>query len=106
MNPELFLFPSTYDTNALVQIEAASQKTPTVFIKSVTSCMVTNMENGFITEGNVVEYADMIIKVMNDKKLYKKVSEGAYNDLYITWNEVVKKVYNRYINLINKKNNK
>ena len=104
---DLFLFPSLYDTNSLVQIEAASQKTPTVFLKSVTSCMVTNMVNGFITGDNIIEYADIIMKAMKDKKLYKKVSENAYNDLYKNWDDVVNLVYDRYINLINnKKNNK
>lgn len=99
----LFLFPSTYDTNALVQIEAASQKTPTVFIESVTSCMVTNMVNGFITDNNVVDYADMIMKVMKDKKLYNEVSNNAYRDLYVNWDDVVNMVYDRYLNILNKK---
>jgi len=100
---DLFLFPSTYDTNSLVQIEAASQKTPTVFIKSVTSCMVTNMVNGFITSNNVVEYADMIMKVMKDKKLYNEVANNAYKDLYVNWDDVVKMVYDRFLTILNKK---
>lgn len=94
---DLFLFPSLYDTNSLVQIEAASQKTPTVFIESATSSTVTNMKNGFITNNNVIEYVDMIMKVMNNKKLYKEVSENAYKDLYKNWDDVVKILYDRYL---------
>ena len=100
---DLFLFPSLYDTNSLVQIEAASQSTPTVFIESATSSTVTNMVNGFITKNNAIEYADMILRVMKDNKLYKEVSKNAYKDLYKSWDDVVKEVYARYINLINKK---
>jgi glycosyltransferase involved in cell wall biosynthesis len=99
---DLFLFPSLYDTNSLVQIEAASQSTPTVFIESATSSTVTNMVNGFITKENPIEYADMILKVMRDNKLYKEVSNNAYKDLYKSWDDVVDGVYARYINLVNK----
>ena len=103
LRADLFLFPSLSDTNSLVQIEAATQNTPTVFIESATSSTVTNMVNGFITKNNPIEYADMILKVMKDKKLYKEVSKNAYKDLYKSWDDVVKEVYERYIKLINKK---
>jgi glycosyltransferase involved in cell wall biosynthesis len=100
---DLFLFPSLYDTNSLVQIEAASQATPTVFLYSPTSSTVTNMVNGFITKENVLEYADMIMNVMKDKKLYKKVSENAYKDLYKNWDDLVDEIYRRYVKLIEEK---
>ena len=45
---KLFVFPSLFDASSLVQIEAASQKTPTLFIEgAVTSDTVTNNVNGF-----------------------------------------------------------
>ena len=31
---DLFLFPSVYDASSIVQIEAASQSTPTIFLKN------------------------------------------------------------------------
>ncbi len=101
---DLFIFPSLYDTNSLVQIEAASQRTPTAFIKSVTSSTTTNMVNSIVTNNNVVEYADAIIKVLKDKKLYETLSNNAYRDLYKHWDDLVKEIYDRYINLI--ENNK
>src|SRR5699024_10290582 len=43
---DLFLFPSRYDVSSIVQIEAATYKTPTVFSEgSVTSCAVTGNVN-------------------------------------------------------------
>ena len=50
---DLFLFPSLYDASSIVQIEAASQKTPVLFIKgAATASNVTNNVNGFISEKN------------------------------------------------------
>lgn len=45
----LFLFPSMYDSSSLVQIEAASQKTPTLFLKgAATADTVVENVNGFL----------------------------------------------------------
>ena len=87
---DLFLFPSTFDTSSLVQVEAASQKTPTMFIEdSPTASAVTNGVNGFITKANPKAYGRKIVEVLNDEALYKKVSENAYRDLYKTWDDAV-----------------
>lgn len=100
---DLFLFPSFYDTSSIVQIEAASQNTPTIFIKgTVTSSTVTDNINGFISENTVGAYSDKIIEVIKDKHLYDKVSKNAYIDLYKTWDDSVNMAYEKYLELINK----
>lgn len=102
---DLFLFPSIYDASSLVQIEAASQHTPTVFIKgTATASTVTEDVNGFMSENSVDAYANKIIEVMENKELYKKVSENAFRDLYRTWDDVVNEVFKMYLDLID--NNK
>ena len=99
---DLFLFPSFYDTNSLVQLEAACFSKPTVFLEgSATSSTVTNNVNGFISKDSPTEYANTIIKVMNDKDLYNKVCKNAYKDLYKTWDDTVKEIYKIYNTLIN-----
>lgn len=99
---DLFLFPSLYDASSLVQVEAACQSTPTVFIEdAATSKNIINNVNGFITKNNPNDFANKIIKVLNDDILYKKVANNCYNDLYITWDEVVNKLYKIYIEIIN-----
>lgn len=100
---DLFLFPSVYDASSLVQIEAASQETPTVFIRgTATSATTTENVNSFMSDNNYEDFAKRIIDVMEDTKLYNRVSSGAYNDLYKSWDDMVEDVYHRYIDLIKK----
>lgn len=101
---DLFLFPSVYDASSLVQIEAASQKTPGVFLKNTaTSSTITDNVNGFLSDETVGAYSDKIIEVMENKELYKKVSNNAYYDLYRSWDKAVEEIYDIYKDLIDKK---
>ncbi len=98
---ELFLFPSTYDTNGIVQIEAASQKTPTLFIKGTAAASATtDRVNGFLSENSTLSYAAKIEEILSDKTLLARVGEGAFRDLYVTWNENVNAMKEEYKRLI------
>ena len=98
---DLFLFPSLYDASSLVQVEAASQKTPTIFIEgSATSATITNNVNGIIAPNDVNEYANAIEKMITDKKFYNKISEGAFRNIYKNWDDVTEEVYRRYRELL------
>lgn len=100
---DLFLFPSSYDASSIVQIEAASQYTPGLFLKdTATASTVTNNINGFLSENTVGAYSDKIIEIMNDKRLYDKVSKNAFIDLYKTWDECVGEVFELYKSFIDK----
>lgn len=102
---DLFLFPSMYDVSSLVQIEAASRYTPTVFAEgSVTSCTVTDGVNGFILPCDVKVFADGVNNIVRDRDKLATVSNNAYRDLYVTWNELLKDVYKRYVEIIDKAN--
>ena len=104
---DLFLFPSIYDTNSLVQKEAASQKKPTIFIEnSITASDIINNETGFITKKNPKEYSDKIIEVLDDKQLYNKVANNAYKRVYCTWDDIVNESYNVYLEIIDKYQNR
>ena len=99
---DLFLFPSLYDASSIVQIEAASQKVPTVFLRgSKTSSDITDRVNGFLAD-DTEDFANIIDEVMNDNELYKKVSEGAYRDVYRDWDKVVQDVYKMYESYVKK----
>lgn len=101
---DLFLFPSLYDASSIVQIEAASQSTPSIFLKgAATAATITDNVNGFLSENSVDAYANKIIEVLKDKKLYEEVSQNAYKDLYKNWDMVIEDVYKRYCDLIKKK---
>ena len=100
---DLFLFPSLYDASSIVQIEAASQKVPTVFLKgSKTSSDIIDKRNGFIAK-NKRDFANVIDMAMNDEKLYKTVSENCYKEVYQNWDNVVKDVYYKYLDYIEKR---
>lgn len=101
---DLFLFPSLYDASSIVQIEAASQSLPVLFLENAkTSSDIKNNINGFLSKDDPKEYAKRIEEIMNDTKLYNKVSDNAYKDLYVTWEDVTKKAYDRYLTLIERR---
>ena len=101
---DLFLFPSLYDASSIVQIEAASQSTPGLFLReSATAATVTDNINGFLSENTIEDYSNKIIEIMNDENLYKKVSKKCFNDLYKNWDDKVKEVYEIYNDLIKRK---
>ena len=103
---DLFLFPSLYDASSIVQIEAASQHTPVLFIEgAATTATVTNNVNGFIAPNDVDKYADYIIYLMRDDKLLNEISKNCYRDLYKNWDNLIDEVYSRYLYLIKKKIN-
>lgn len=98
---DLFLFPSLYDCSSLVQIEASSQKTPTLFIKdSATACAVTDNFNGYLAKNSTEDYANKIIDIFSDNLQFKQVCSNAFNTLYVSWDNAVKKAENDYLELI------
>lgn len=100
---DLFLFPSLYDASSIVQIEAASQMTPTLFIKgAATTCTVSENINGFISENDINLYAKKIDEIMSNQNLYDKVSSNAYKDLYKNWDDTILDVYQKYLEHIQK----
>ncbi|MBE6138327.1 MAG: glycosyltransferase family 4 protein [Firmicutes bacterium] len=102
---DLFLFPSIYDASSIVQIEAASQETPGIFLKgAATAGTITDNVNGFLSEHTVGAYSDKIIEVLENRKLLESVSKNAYLDLYKHWDDAIKEVYDSYVQLINKNN--
>lgn len=98
---DLFVFPSLYDASSLVQIEAASQGTPTIFLRgAATAATVTEDVNGYIGENNEEKFADKIIEIFSDEEKYKKVCENASKDLYVTWDKAVEKALRDYIEIL------
>jgi len=98
---ELFVFPSLYDASSLVQIEAASQKTPAVFIRdSVTSATVKENVNGFCCGNSKQALADKITEIFGNPDLYADVAKNAFRDLYVTWDVSIDKAYRRYCGLL------
>lgn len=98
---KLFLFPSLYDANSLVQIEAACQGTPTVFLEGArTAATVTAGVNAYVSKPGEDNYARMIMDIMAHPQEYERISAAAKKDLYINWDDVVKDVYSDYCSFL------
>ena len=98
---DLFLFPSLYDASSIVQIEAASQKTPTLFVEgAATTATITENVNGFISQNNEENFAEKINEIINNNALYDSVCENVYKDIYINWDSQVSKVFDSYMEII------
>ncbi len=94
---KLFLFPSLYDANSLVQIEASAQSTPTVFIRGAkTANYIKEDQNGFLSENTPEAFADLILKIEKDNELYERVSKGAKDTLYRSWEDTIERVFKKY----------
>ena len=94
---DLFLFPSTFDTNGLVVREAAACALPSVLIRG--SCAAEDVEdgvNGFLIEENAPSMAEMLQTLYTRMDLVKAVGEAALRDLYISWEEAVANACRRY----------
>ena len=87
---DLFLFPSTFDTNGLVVREAAACSLPSVLVAG--SCAaegVTDGVNGFLIEENAASLAGKLRELYGNPETCRRVGEGAARDLYISWEEAV-----------------
>ncbi len=101
---DLFLFPSTFDTCSLVQIEAAINETAGLFIKgSVTAETITDNVNGYLCEENKVVFKDKIKEILNDKHKLRKISKNAKKTLSRSFDNVTLDTYKFYLREIDNK---
>lgn len=94
---DLFLFPSTFDTNGLVVREAAACSLPAVLIRG--SCAaedVTDGRNGFLVEENVQSLLSCLLRLSHCRLQLRQVGENAGRELYISWQQAVAMAQNRY----------
>ncbi len=94
---DLFLFPSTFDTNGLVVREAAASDTASVIVAgSCASEGVTDGRNGFLIEENAGSLAAKLQDLCARPEIMKEVGKGAGDELYISWDDAVAHAYERY----------
>ena len=92
---DLFLFPSTYDTNGLVVREAAACSLASVLIQG--SCPaegVIDGRNGFLVEENADSLANRL-SILTQENMHA-VGETAGKELYLSWACAVKQAAERY----------
>ena len=110
LRADLFLFPSLFDTNGLVSIEAAAHKLPTLMIKD--TCAAENIQdnvNGFLAENNIDSYSKKLLEIIKDSKKLEQAGDNAYKTIYKNWEAVGEEVLQNYKKVIEdfkKKNEK
>lgn len=101
---DLFLFPSLFDASSLVQIEAAVNETPGLFIEgSVTSDTVINNGSGFTSYYSVYDYKERIKEIISDKVKLKIIGKNAKEMLGKSWKDIAKETYKLYLKELEKK---
>lgn len=97
----VFLFPSTYDTNGIVVREAAACGLASVLVKN--SCAaegITDGRNGFLIDENANSMAQLLMKLGYDINTMSQVGQNAMDEIYISWEDSVHAAYDRYNEII------
>ncbi len=103
---DLFLFPSSYDTNGLVVREAAACSLGAVLIKN--SCAaegVTDGRNGFLVDESSEALSKCLISLYDKKEKMHAVGQCASEELYLSWEDSVKAAMGQYEVVIERYNN-
>lgn len=101
---DLFLFPSTFDTNGLVVREAAACGLASVLIKG--SCAaegITDGRNGFTIDETPEAMAELLKKIGNNLPFLKDVGQHAMDEIYVSWRTCVAEAYERYQFILDEK---
>lgn len=94
---DLFLFPSTFDTNGLVVREAAACGLASVLVRG--SCAaegVADGRNGYLIDESAAALAEKLTALCQNLPNARAVGEGAAAELYISWQDAVSRAYARY----------
>ena len=94
---DLFLFPSTFDTNGLVVREAAACGLGSVLIEG--SCAAEDIvdgRTGFLIAENAESMAEKLASLSGDRDAMRRVGENAQREIYLSWDDAVSRAYDRY----------
>ncbi len=104
---KLFLFPSFFDTDGLVVIEAASEKTPTLTLIGTACCeRIENEISGFIVDNNINKYADKIYELLLNPSIIETVGQQALKKIPKDWKITAQEYFDVYNELLSQVNNK
>lgn len=101
---DLFIFPSTYDTNGIVVREAAACGLASMLIKG--SCAaegISDDRNGFLIEENADSMYMLLKRLSTNLEHMHQVGQNAMDEIYISWQESVHSAHERYCEIIEAK---
>lgn len=98
---DLLLFPSIFDNDPLVIIEAAINGVPSLTLKNTgASERIKDNENGFISENSESAYAEKILQIMDDRARLDEMRKNVCSTVGNGWDKTVreyKKIYSAII---------
>ena len=98
---DLFLFPSTYDTNGIVVREAAACSCGSILIRG--SCAaegITDGETGILIEENGDSMGEALLDVCAHPEKLKEIGKQAADRIYLSWDDAVARACQRYEEII------
>ena len=101
---DMFLFPSTYDTNGIVVREAAACGLASVLIKD--SCAAEGTvdgQNAVLIDENSDALCAALLGIMHNRPAMRKLGDNAMEQLYISWEAAVGVAVDRYKSIIDLK---
>lgn len=84
-------FPSTFDTNGLVVSGSCSMRNAKPF-GAVVRQKVEDGKTGFLCVESAHSIKNTLNTIMENKELLKTVGKNAQSQIYISWEDAVKKV--------------
>ena len=94
---DLFLFPSTFDTNGLVVREAAACGLASVLVRG--SCAaedITDGQTGFLIDETAESLFQCLLELSDRRELTRLVGQRAMDEIYLSWGDCVTRAYHRY----------
>lgn len=94
---DLFVFPSSFDTNGLVVSEAAACYVPSVVLRG--SCAAEEIhdgQNGFLCNENPASLYLTLSELYAKKEKIREVGRNAADSLYLSWDDAVATAVERY----------
>ncbi len=105
LNADLLFFPSVYDNAPLVVREAASLGVASLLTEGSNACEAVEKDvSGFTAEENKEAMYREIIKIFETENLLNAVSQRAQRDIPKSWEQIIKRVQNKYAEIIEKYN--
>ena len=106
-NADVFLFPSVFDNDPLVVVEASIYQVPSIVIENTGSSeRIEDNVSGFTTKLDAKCFADKILECMDNKEKVKKVGQNSAKMLPKTWTETANEYLKYYQELIDAKKQK
>lgn len=103
---DLFLFPSTYDTNGIVVREAAACSCPALLLKG--SCAaegIVDDDTGIVIDEEVAALAAEIVRGIENRERLKRIGKSAADKIYLSWDDAVGKAFYRYNEILDEQAN-